>query len=555
MSKKRTRKGKASPSHVFETDGTNLDELPIDEFTEETLVIGYDPIAITDKTLVFGMALTGIPLYGYQKQAAFRIIHSIVAFEGETVTLLWCRQSGKSETLAFCIVTLTVLLPILAKILPDLDQFKDGFHVGLFAPQSDQVVTTYQRAMTRISSENATLILDDDEIGVSLDYGAKYVLSNGSTLTGQTAGKTSKIESKTYDLVIIEEAQELESFIIEKSIEPMVTATAGTIVKCGTTGLIKNDFWYEIQRNVVRNRKIVNKRLRMHFEFDYIEVFRQKKEQYAIDKKRFHLNYEKIVKKVIAKRGLHSETFKLSYALIWSLETGMLITDKEWISLINKKKGFKYTVDPEWKICAGLDIAKDSASTVLTIGRVLEQEFEDIPKKEILRFIELHGENYEIQHRVIMQALEDYNVSCLAADYTGVGRPVVDRLQFETDGWVHINPYTFTRASKSDMWMALRSDIDAKRLTIPANKNARATEEYKKCEDQLKSMQKYYSGSDLVADKSPGNFDDYGDSIGLFIIAANEIMEEEETYDINIIDDNPFFNNSGIHGNIKKNSW
>ena len=547
------RKKKKSAEGFFAAEGHAVTDDFVDEYVEGIRDLGYNPIIVSDQILKFGLVLTGVPLYGYQREVAWRIIHSIVAFEGETITMLWCRQSGKSETLACVVVTLTVILPLLAAIFPDLDQFKDGFRVGLFAPQSDQVVTTYQRAMARIGSENAHVVLSDDEIMVSLEYEAKYHLSNGSSLTGQTASKTSKIESKTYDLVIIEEAQELESFIIEKSIEPMVTATGGTIIKCGTTGLVKNDFWYEIQRNNKRNRKVTDQRLRFHFEYDYEYVIKAKRQQYNIDKKRFHLNYENIIKKVISKRGKDSETFKLSYALVWALESGMFITDKEWLTLINKKKAIQMAVDPEWDICAGLDIAKDNASTVLTIGKVIEDPNGDVPKKEIIRWIELHGLNYEIQHQVIMAALEQYNVRNLAADYTGVGRPVVDRLIYEIGDYVNIIPYTFSRGSKSDMWVALRNDVDTRRIVIPANKTARNSEEYKRCEDQLKSMLKYYVGSDLVAEKAKGNRDDYGDSLGLFVIAANDDIEA--AHEVEETENNPFYNNSDVHEDISQNSW
>ena len=69
---------------------------------------------------------------------------------------------------------------------------------------------------------------------------ARLELSNGSFLAGQVASKQSKIESKTYDLVIVEEAQDVDDLIVSKSIEPMLSSTAGTLIKVGTTGMTKN---------------------------------------------------------------------------------------------------------------------------------------------------------------------------------------------------------------------------------------------------------------------------------------------------------------------------
>jgi hypothetical protein len=41
---------------------------------------------------------------------------------------------------------------------------------------------------------------------------------------------------------LLEEAQDLDTTLVQKSIEPMVSAVGGTIIKCGTTGTSKSDF-------------------------------------------------------------------------------------------------------------------------------------------------------------------------------------------------------------------------------------------------------------------------------------------------------------------------
>lgn len=539
----------------FSAKGKKFSAEDIEAVAEDATKLGYDPHEIAEKVLQFGLMLTGIPLYDYQKETAYRIIYSIVALEGETITMLFSRQSGKSEVLAVVIDTLCVILPSLAKILPDLGQFKDGFRVGLFAPQSDQVVTTYSRALVRLESETAESILSDPDIATELLYDAKLVLSNGSSLVGQTASKQSKIESKTYDFVIIEECQDMDSFMIEKSIEPMVTATFGTLVKCGTTGVVKNDFYYEIQRNQKRDRKVKDRRLRYHFEFNYKQVIKQKNAKFAEDGNRFHLNYGRFIEKQIDKRGKDSESFRLSFALIWALDSGMFLTDKEFAFITNRKKSRQYNVDDDWDVRAGLDIAKDDASTVLTIVRVEEGDPFKPPKKTVLNWIELHGVNYESQHEIILQALLEYNIKILYGDYTGVGKPVIDRLMYACGTYVYIVPYTFSRPSKSVMWQALRADIEAKRLTVPAHPNVRESEEYQNFDTQMKGLLKYYDNGNLVAEASDESvYDDYADSLGLAILAGNE--EIEQTLEVEEHGSNPFLNTAGgVMDTITKNSW
>lgn len=527
--------------YVFPTDGAKVSSEELDEAFKGK-DIAFDAHDITNKILEFGKILTGVDLYPYQREAAYAIIYSVVTFSGDVKTMLFSRQSGKSETIAFVIDTLCVLLPALANVIPDLEQFKSGFKVGLFAPQSDQVTTTYSRAMTRINSANAEMVLSDPDINIELESAVRLELSNGSYLAGQVASKQSKIESKTYDLVVIEEAQDVDDLIAAKSIEPMVSATGGSIIKVGTTGMYKNHFWYEIQHNRNIDRKVKDTRIRNHFEYDYKRIIQDRRAQYEIDHKRFHLNYEADVLRKKERWGEDSQAFKLAYALIWDLDSGMLVTDKQFNNILNRKLGLQDAGINDY-IVAGLDIGKAPAETVLTIGKVIqaEEEFEK-PYKQIIAWIALGGLDYEAQHHLLMDYIVDYNISTIYADYTGVGKAVVDRLMYACGEYVNVVPYTFTAQSKSDMWFNFTNEIASRRLIVPANKKVRGTTEFMKFEEQMKNCQKYFNGPYMVCEKSEGYFDDFVDSGALMCLAANEEQQVEEEMEVL---DNP------LYGNIK----
>lgn len=533
-----TKKPLKEDGFVFETTGGSVTDIDTSDMAGRS--VSFDAHFITGKIMDFGKVLTGIPLYSYQEEIAYRIIYSVITFEGSVLTVLLSRQSGKSETMAFVIDTLTVLLPALAKIIPDLEQFSNGFRVGLFAPQSDQVVTTYSRAMTRLTSANAEMVLSDPDLLVSLESEVRLNLSNGSFLAGQVASKQSKIESKTYDLIIIEEAQDTDDFLVTKSIEPMLTATGGTLVKVGTTGVTKNHFWYEIQANRNHDRKIPDKRLRNHFEYAYKEIISARRHQFEIDHKKFHLNYEADILRKKERWGEDSQAFKLAYALVWDLESGMLISDKEFNTLLNRKLGFQEPSTGDY-VVAGLDIGKAPAETVLTIAKVwyTDDPFEK-PYKQILAWVCLGGLDYEAQHHEILNYIVEYNISTIFADYTGVGKPVVDRLVYACGEYVNIEPYTFTAQSKSDMWYNFTSDIQTRRLIVPANRVVRSTSEFQKFEEQMKNCQKYFNGAYMVCEKSEGYFDDMVDSCALMCLAANAQREAESELEV---DDNPLFSN------------
>lgn len=523
--------------YVFPSKGKSITEEELESAFAETRV-SFDAHDVTKKIIEFGKMLTGLSLYKYQEEAVYAIIYSVVTFSGDVKTMLFSRQSGKSEAMAFIIDTLCVLLPALGKIIPDLEQFKDGFRVGLFAPQSDQVQTTYSRAMTRINSANAEMVLSDPDIDVVLESSARLELSNGSYLAGQVASKQSKIESKTYDMVIVEEAQDVDDIIVSKSIEPMLSSTAGTLIKVGTTGMHKNHFWYEIQHNRLVDRKISDPRIKNHFEYDYKRIIKDRREQYKVDGKKFHLNYEADIMRKRERWGEDSQAFKLAYALIWDLESGMLITDKEFNGIINRKLGFQLPGATD-RVVAGIDIGKSPAETVITIAKVFfEEDKFDKSYKQVLAWYALGNMDYESQHHAIMDAIVEYNISVLYADYTGVGKAVVDRLMYACGEYVNVVPYTFTAQSKSDMWFNFLSDIQTRHLIVPANPKVRATTEFSKFEEQMKNCQKYFSGSYMVCEKSEGYFDDFVDSCALMCMAANE--EEEVTTEMEVLE-NPLY--------------
>lgn len=886
--------------YVFEATGKSVSEIHTEELVGKT--VEFDAHDVTAKIMEFGKVLTGISLYSYQEDIAYGIIYSVITFSGDVKTVLLSRQSGKSEVMAFVIDTLCVILPALASIIPDLEQFKTGFRVGLFAPQSDQVVTTYSRSMTRLRSANADMVLTDPDIDVWLESVARLELSNGSFLAGQVASKQSKIESKTYDLVIVEEAQDVDDLIVSKcyaedtkinmpygdwitikdvverktdvmtpegkikpsewhntgvqevfrielcngrhidvtslhrnlafrrnyngqkpfecltkdlhvgdrlavrdelptfghygdysmgvvlglllgdgcftqgiqfcgfkevwdyvaphvermgceismrkskdngliegafvnrdhcnkhkankiqwwlkdlglygltgfdkfipnlpyskeflkglicglfeadgsvqalkkgniryasiskqlvedisfqlqkfgvhcsisvkeqekglgkfsnrlyelhirdrlsvirfaetfrlitknntldkackiakslntnagctkvfddgnryiriksiksigtkqtycvtvptkdhwiiangivsgnSIEPMLSSTAGTLIKVGTTGMTKNHFYYEIKHNRELDRKTLDPRIRHHYEYDYKKIIASRREQYEKDGKRFHLNYEADIYRKRERWGEESQAFKLAYALIWDIESGMLLTDKEFNGIINRKLGFQVPNVTDF-VVAGLDIGKSPAETVLTIGKSwkdLDEPFKN-PYKQVLFWACLGGADYEEQHYILLDYIAEFNIAKIYADYTGVGKPVVDRLMYACGEYVDITPYIFTAQSKSDMWYNFISDIKTRRLIVPANKVVRGTSEYSKFEEQMKNCQKYFNGSFMVCEKTEGYFDDMVDSTALMCLAANEEVEVKEEMEVS---DNPLY--SGI---------
>lgn len=175
---------------------------------------------LIDKCLQFNEVLVGHPLHEYQIPLARRIIESVLINDGEEITALAARQSGKTETVADVVATLMILLPRLGKIYPDLlGRFKEGLWVGMFAPVEGQVETMFSRAVTRLTSERAREIMGDPEINDKPTRGGSSVKTvrlarSGSYVSMMTANPRAKIESRTFHLIIIDECFPAETPVL-----------------------------------------------------------------------------------------------------------------------------------------------------------------------------------------------------------------------------------------------------------------------------------------------------------------------------------------------------
>jgi len=525
------------------------------ELNDTAIGMTYDPFRLAEVMMAIGQKMMGVKLYSYQEAPAFRIIYSMLARDGAEVTMLFARQSGKSEIVTFCVVTLGVLLPVLAKIFPkELGHFKTGVKMGLLAPQGEQVQTIYSRCMERLLSEPVRMFLDDPDILDTPLSTVNFKLKSGSFLTGQSAAKQSKIESKTYHIVFMDEAQDMDTEKVRRSIMPMLASTFGTAVRTGTPSRNKGDFYYTIKNNEKSDKSIKSPKERakkqLHFQYDYKEVIASKKAMFKQDGQDFHLLYEKSVERDKKAMGENSDYFRLAYKIEWILEVGMFITEKGLEDSCYDKRITFPTIDVKTDfVVAGLDIASARNNTVLTTGIVDTPagEFGERPKKTICDWLVLGGINYEEQFHILAEALIRNRVQVLFADYTGVGRALTDVLIYHLQEYMEIVPYTFTPSSKSDMWKALDEDIINKRIIVPAHKSVKDKKEFKMFEEQMTNLQKYWRGSFMVCEKTSGYDDDFCDSLGMMNLAGNHLYtppSEVEVTENNLLGTN--FRNSMV---------
>lgn len=485
--------------------------------------------ALVERLLVFADELSGHPLYGYQRPFAARIMESVIINDNETVTALFSRQSGKTETVSAAIATLMIMLPRLAKVEPFdvlLDSFKEGVWVGAFAPVDDMAKTLFSRIVSMLTSERAQAIMMDPAIDERIKgRGSEIKLEKcGSLVRRQTAHPRASIEGKTYHIALLDEAQVADQKVVDKSIRPMLASTAGTFIMTGTPTYEKGVFYRQIQQNK-RNATLRGHRTN-HYEADYREV------------SKWNDKYKKSVNGDMLRMGYESDEFKLSYRLLWLLEQGMFTTSERLEQLGDKSMQVErnYYMTP---IVIGIDPGRKIDSTIVT-AMFVDWETRDefgYYNCRILNWLDLKGQEWESQYHRIVEFVSRYNVWAIGVDSGGMGDLFISRLRVLLPH-IEVVDVSSQRAAQSERWKYLREMIDRGKISWPAHAKTRSLRSYRNFIQQMSDLQVKFEGPYMLAEapKEVNAHDDYCDSlaIALSVIPASVTDEVE-------VSNNPFY--------------
>jgi hypothetical protein len=423
-----------------------------------------------------------------------------------------------------------ILLPRLAKLYPDLlGKFKDGVWVGLFAPTESQAETLFGRAVTRLTSERAVDIMGDVEIddsavrvgGVTRQLKLK---KSGSTITMMTANPRAKIESKSFHLIVVDECQEADDFVVSKSISPMLAYYAGTMVKTGTPTTSKNNFYRSIQLN--RRRQTTKGNRQNHFQWDWKDVAK------------FNPNYEKFIRKEMLRIGEESDEFQMSYNCKWLLERGMFITS----SIMDDLGDTSQELVKVWHktpVVVGIDPARKTDSTVVTVVWVdwdRPDEFGYFDHR-ILNWLEMQGDDWEEQYYQIVNFLSNYDVLAVGVDANGVGDAVAQRLKLLLPR-AEVMSLTSSPSEQSKRWKHLQALIQRKMIAWPSHAKTRRLRTWKRFYQQMVDAEVQYKGPNFLVAAPDESYahDDFVDSLSIACSLTQDLVMPEV-----VASSNPFF--------------
>ena len=491
---------------------------------------------VVDRVLLFIEKFSQTTLYSYQAIFARRIIESTLKNDGATITGLWSRQSGKTETIAAVCLGMAVLLPELARAFPDDPRFKmfwKGFAVGIYAPIERQSLLSFNRMRKWVDGPHCKGILADPELAlvVVASRGDTIALSNGSVIIARTASPMSQVEGETHHLVVCEEIQKMLRSKVEKEIRPMLASTNGTMVDIGTAWESRGGFHHSIQQNVEIQEKGGP---RNHFEFPYDIVVAEKKRAFDRDGNPFHLNYDRFVQLEITRLGGEdTEEFKMNFRCMWQESRVIAITPglMERISLDGKGGRGLAEAGPRLSglLVAGLDVAKSNDKTVLTLMEVhkdqgiinrirLPESDEDKQvyyPKTIWDWLEMEGsfEGNEGQYHTLVRYLAMTGVTVLVVDATAMGDPVYERIDAMIGGSVTVVPYRFTGATAKHICQKYyMQELNAGRIKYAAGPMTQQRIEYRRFVQEHLDLDRMMSAGLVVYQGAEGGHDDYPSS-------------------------------------------
>lgn len=428
------------------------------------------------------------------------------------IPIEFSRQSGKTTAIVFTVEFILTWLSV---------YFNRQIHIGIFAPQIEQAKTDFDRlkvALRRI--KDMVVVTEEQQQEVKEQENAKtLVLPDGSSCYIAPVSKTSHPESKTLDLMIFEESQDLDDKIVKESIWPIGASTNAPRVYIGTAGT-NISYFYRLGQT--------NEALKLYFN----DIVEQRRFVYEQTGDARHLIYEQAVKQEIERHGVDADEIQRPYFGKWLIGTGQFVTMDDLLGIESDRKQTFH--DKEHDCFVGIDTAKSPDSTVVTVLRWNPV----IKKKELLNWMELKGENYASQYEIIWEFLKGYKVIAIAIDSTGQGDFMPDMFASnshfgdENSGLYRVK---FSAVSKDNLYKNLKVSIRELLTTVPKLD----TKKGEKFKLQMLDLQQEYKGQLLSVHHPDATdaHDDYPDSWALSEWAYAKYNENQpEVSFIEIVD-------------------
>ncbi|HLI05217.1 MAG TPA: hypothetical protein VKV40_01460 [Ktedonobacteraceae bacterium] len=467
----------------------------------------------------FAQHVLGKPLYPYQWEIAGAILTSVFNGEGKIFSVMMARQMGKNQLSAVIEAYLLTCMP-------------QGTIVKAAPTFTPQIINSRLRLLSLLDTP-----FTRDRIWTSNGYilglapradPAVLRAHSGPRVMFYSASPESNVVGATADLLLeIDEAQDVSTEKFDRDFRPMAAVQNATTVLYGTAW--SDDTLLAQQRaiNLILEQRTGERR---HFEFDWRVLA-------AINPA-----YRAFVEQEIARLGEDHLAIQTQYFLRPSSGAGYFLNPLQR-GLLQGTHRWEETspgggLHEGWYV-AGMDVAGEERpahgvagasmrgmtrtqrdSTVITIGRVFLNEL-NLPSVEVVHQQWWTGKPYLEQYAATVALAEQWGLRALVIDATGLGAWLASLLSNRL-GEERVQPFTFTRPSKSRLAYQLLALLNSGRLKLYASTDAPAFI-YEECWRQL-HLARYRLPApevlDFYVDPAEGH-DDFLMSLALLTEALN----------------------------------
>jgi hypothetical protein len=409
---------------------------------------GRDIEAELSDVVTFAEKTSGRLLRGYQQVVARRIVDSVLQGRGDSLVVIYPRQSGKNEVQA------QVEAFLLARLSPyDADMVKAS---PTWKPQSQLAMHRLERVLER---NKATCNRWKKEAG----YIYRFRRARLTFLSGQP--ETNVVGATANTLLQCDEAQDVRISKWDKDFAPMAASTNATRVFWGTAWTSKTLLARELRAAQQAERQDDRRRV---FIIDAQDVAAEVPA------------YGEFVAQQVAKLGRNHPMVRTQYyseeidsqgGMFPPQRRGLMKGDHPRVFEPRRDGFYALLVDVAGQAESGslqLELFADPGrdSTALTVVEVdlstLEDEMLQAPTYRVVDRRAWVGTKHAALYGQLKGLAEHWNVVYVVIDATGVGEGLASFLERALPG--KVIPFKFTAKSKSDLGWAFLSVVETGRF-------------------------------------------------------------------------------------------
>lgn len=436
----------------------------------------------------------GYDLYGYQLRIARACLHSLFV-EPADVYIKISRQSGKTETVTLLVRFLIIFYRLVT-----------GYPLmaAIASPKGEQAKTDLDRVKLSIRQLQDRWQVEDREFNAATVRAYRFDQLFAEIFKFSLAPTTSN-ESKTLNLLIVEEAHNADDKKRSNELDPMLASTGGVTWHIGVGCTRTCDFSRGCKGEIPGSSAIV---------VPVDEVIADRRRKYEETQDARHLAYEKAFERELRKKGRENPEIRLNYLLEDIVEIGNFVSRE--LLLAHSRL---------WLPCAnsfflGLDWARSSDSTWATLTN---------DTNDVVSWFKYPHARYEEQIELLMRDLKRMGVvgriQAVKGDATGLGDFPMEYLETHTPLPVdEESKVKFTLQSKNDLYTNFqealyRDPADEMAFSYPTNHALTA-----EFEDQIVRLVREYKGDGELLSvhhpDEPDARDDGPDSTALSLWAS-----------------------------------